>query len=304
MDASKELLSLLEKEDCNYDICRQLIKQIGGCTKIIEDKYGLKTTPLHEAIEHRHYEFAIELIKAGDADFDVEPDGWGPVIWNLQYLDSETEKEQWEESSYKLRLLIALINAGANPNPKSDGEELIHYIRFKIGEADGTHPERHHLWEMEHIVDAYAYGETERFVKKLAEQSVSRIMISDWGFYLLDDNLCDCDHAIFVFEDGERMSLSSYRVGDDEENFYAVSLREDLTLNSTKYHDVLPSSGNIKFISMYGDKECPTLHWLDLSIDDAILRIHAGEPDITVGIVGREDFDYDRRKRHNLFDDK
>ena len=94
MDASKELLLLFEKKDCNYDTCRRLIKEIGGCTQIIEDKYGLKTTPLHVAIDHRHYEFALELIKSGDADFDIDPDGCGSIIWKLQYLDSETEKEQ------------------------------------------------------------------------------------------------------------------------------------------------------------------------------------------------------------------
>ena len=56
-----------------------------------------------------HYEFAFELINAGGADFDVTPDGGESIIWNLQYLDGETEKEQWYESNFKLQILIALI---------------------------------------------------------------------------------------------------------------------------------------------------------------------------------------------------
>ena len=105
----------------------------------------------------------------------------------------------------------ALIAAGANPNPKEDedGEELLYYIRYKLNEGDGNH----HLWEMEHIIEAHAYGETERFFAKLKEQAVKAVALSDDGFWLIDDNLCDCDYAVFIFEDGERMTLSSYRVG-------------------------------------------------------------------------------------------
>ena len=38
------------------------------------------------------------------------------LIWELQYLWSEDEKSQWSESENKLRLIRALIKAGANPN--------------------------------------------------------------------------------------------------------------------------------------------------------------------------------------------
>ncbi len=303
MDKAIELFKLFEDPDCDYDKCRDLIREIGGCTRIVEDRFGLKTTPLHEAITQGHYDFALELIGEPGADLDVDPDGWGTVIWGLQYFDTETEEERLVESENKLRLMRALIAAGANPNPKEDedGEELLYYIRYKLNEGDGNH----HLWEMEHIIEAHAYGETERFFAKLKEQAVKAVALSDDGFWLIDDNLCDCDYAVFIFEDGERMTLSSYRVGDDEWDFYAVSVRKDIVLDPAKHHTVVAEHhDSIKFLSRYVQEDFPTSHWLDLSIDDAVLRIHADEPNITVGIVCHDFDDYEQIKRKTLFSDK
>lgn len=303
MDAAKELFALFAQENCDYDRCRQLIREIGGCTQIVEGAYGEKTTSLHEAIEsYRLYDFALELIGEAQADLDVDPDGWGTVLWGLQYLDSETEEEQWAESEYKLRLMRALIRAGANPNPVGDsGEDFVHWIRFRVGEWEGTYPENFHLWQIEHMIEAHTLGETERFFAKLSEQSVRQILLSDWGFRLLDDNLCDSDHAVFLFEDGERMMLSSYQTDDDEWNFYAVPLDEDQTLDKAKHHEILPLQGMIRLESRYSDTVCPTSHWLDLSIDDAILHIHADEPNITVAIGCRDEDDYESLWRTKLF---
>ena len=302
MDAVKELFSLFAQENCDYDRCRQLIREIGSCTRLVEDKHGLKTTPLHEAVDYRHYDFALELIGEAQADLDVDPDGWGPVLWGLQYLDSETEEEQWAESEHKLRLMRALIRAGANPNPVGDSDEdFVHWIRFKVGEWEGTYPENFHLWQIEHMIEAHTLGETERFFAKLSEQSIRQVLLSDWGFRLLDDNLCDSDYAVFLFEDGERMMLSSYQTDDDEWNFYAVPLDEDQTLDKAKHHEILPLQGMIRLESRYSDTVCPTSHWLDLSIDDAILHIHADEPNITVAIGCRDEDDYESLRRTKLF---
>lgn len=299
MNASEKLLALFENDTCDRETCLELIKEIGGCTQIIEDKYSLKTTPLHEAVSHGHYDLALELVGEEGADLDVDPDGWGCLMWELQYIDSETREEQAAESESKLRLVLALINAGADPNPKADGdgESLLSFIRYKLNEGEGDH----HIWEMEHIIDACAYGETERFLTKLKEQSVSRIMLSDLGFWLIDDNLCDCDHAVFVFEDGERMALSSYKVGDDEWDFYAVPVREGITLDPSRYHTIVANNNEtIKYLSMYD--ECSHMsHWLDLSIDDAVLRIHADEPDLAVGIVSHDTKDWGETTRQALF---
>ena len=302
MDAAKELFALFENENCDYAKCRELIRGIGGCTVIVEDKYGLKTTPLHEAVLGGHYDLAHELIQEEGADLDVDPEGWGTVLWNLQYLYTETEEEQWAESEQKLRLIRALIRAGANPNPVGDsGEDFLHWIRFKVGEWEGTHPENYHIWQIEHMIEAHTYGETERFLQKLKEQTISRILLSGWGFRSVDERLCDCDHAIVVFDDGERMMLSAYQVEDDEWDFYTVPLRDGLTLDAGKYHTILPRHGFIRLLSLYSDEGFPTSHWLDLAIDDAILRIHADEPNITVGIVARDDEDFEQLQRKTLF---
>ena len=58
----KYLLELFKDKNCNYGKCRELIEEIGGCTQIIEGEFGIQTTPLHEAIDHGHYDFALELI--------------------------------------------------------------------------------------------------------------------------------------------------------------------------------------------------------------------------------------------------
>ena len=302
MDAAKELFALFENENCDYAKCRELIRRIGGCTFIVEDKYGLKTTPLHEAVSGGHYDLAHELIQEEGADLDVDPEGWGSLIWDLQYLNAETEEGRWAESEQKLRLMRALIRAGANPNPVGDsGEDFLRWIRFKVGEWEGTHPENYHIWQIEHMIEAHTYGETERFLQKLKEQTISRILLSGWGFRSVDERLCDCDHAIVVFDDGERMMLSAYQVEDDEWDFYTVPLRDGLTLDAGKYHTILPRHGFIRLLSLYSDEGFPTSHWLDLAIDDAILRIHADEPNITVGIVARDDEDFEQLQRKTLF---
>lgn len=303
-ESMKDLLELFKDENCNYSKCRELIEEIGGCTQIVEGEFGLKTTPLHEAIDYGHYSFALELIEACKADFNVHLNDREALIWELQYLDSETEELQWTESENKLRLIRALIKAGANPNPTEGGEELIWWIRHKLNEGEGNEPQRYHTWQMEHMIEAHALGATERFFEKIKQQSIGCIMVSDWGFWLMDDDLCDCDHAIFVFEDGERMALSSYQIGDDEWDFYAVSLKDDLTLDRGKHHIISPSEDSIQFLSLYSMEEVPSSHWFDLSIDDAILRIHADDPDIRIGIASRDFNDYKKRKRNKLFLDQ
>lgn len=301
----KYLLELFKDENCNYGKCRELIVEIGGCTQIIEGEFGIQTTPLHEAIEHGHYDFALELIEStSNADWDVHTEDSEALIWELQYLWSETEELQWIESENKLRLIRALIKAGANPNPTEGGEELIWWIRYKVNEGEGNEPQRYHTWQMEHIIEAHALGATERFFEKIKQQSIRCIMVSDWGFWLMDDNLCNCDHAVFVFDDGVRMALSSYQTGDDEWDFYAVPIKDDLTLDRGKHHIISPSDDSIKFLSLYSMEDVPSSHWLDLSIDDAVLRIHADDPDIMVGIVSRNFNDYDKMKRKNLFLDR
>jgi hypothetical protein len=247
----RDLLKLLEDENCDYKRCSELIEKIGGCTQIVEGQFGLQTTPLHEVIDHGHYSFALELIKSCKADLNVQIDDREAIIWELQYLESETEELQWIESENKLRLIRALIKAGANPNPAEGGEELIWWIRYKVNEGEGNDPERYHLWQMEHLIEAHAMGITERFFEKIKQQSVQSIMVSDWGFWLIDDNLCDCDHAVFVFEDGVRMALSSYQTGDDEWDFYAVAIKDDLTLDHGKHYIISPSDDSINFLSLY-----------------------------------------------------
>ncbi len=302
----KDLLELFKDENCNYGKCRELIEKIGGCTQIVEGEFGLKTTPLHEAIDHGHYDFALELIEStSNADWDVHTEDNGALIWELQYLWSETEELQWIESENKLRLIRTLIKAGANPNPIEDNKELIYWIRYEVSDGGGTEPQRYHRWQMEHIIEAHTFGETKRFLRKLKEQNVRRVMLSDWGYWLMDDNLCECDHAVFVLEDGERMALSSYQVADDEWDFYAVAVREDIILNPTKHHTIVADNNDsIKYLSCYAGEDCSTSHWLDLSIDDAVLRIHADDPNIMVGIVCRDSNDYDKMKRKNLFLDR
>ena len=105
----ERLLKLLNSDSCDYDICRQIIAEIGGCTQIIEGKFGVKTTPLHEAIEGGHYDFALELINEPGANLDVDPDGWGTLIRELQYLNGETQEERRLESKNKLTLMKKIM---------------------------------------------------------------------------------------------------------------------------------------------------------------------------------------------------
>ena len=300
MEDVKKLLNILKSKNCNYDECLEMIMKIGGPTQIIEDEYRLKTTPINEVVRYAHYDFTLSLINNYCVDYNVQTVDNCPLIWELQYLDSgKSEQELWSESENKLKLIRALIKAGATPNPICDGENLLGYIRFKLDEGEESRPTRYHLWNMEHIIEASVCGQTQRFFNKLKEKAVERIMLSKWGFWLIDDDLCDCDHAIFIFEDGEKMSLSSHQVDDDEWEFYAVSIGGDMMPSESRYRTVLPASEYIRYREQeYAD---PLSKWLDLSIDDAILRIHADDVNLMVGVVATNGVDFLKLKRQTLF---
>lgn len=291
-EAAAELIQLFENENCDYDRCRELIREIGGCTQIIPDG-TLKTTPLHEAVSYGHYDFAMELICESGANLDVNPGGWGTLIWNLQYLEAEDDEKRRKESQWKLRLVRALIAAGANPNPVEDGEELMYYVRFKVGEREGDGIDQWHDYQLEHIVEAHAYGQTERFFEKVRTMSIEGIWVSDWGFWMFDDDACDADHAVFMFEDGERYLLSAYQTGDDEWEFYAVSVKKDRQLDSTKHHAILPQSGKIAFVGKDED--------LTLSIDDAALFIQPMEGYLGIGLTELSGGCFEKQNRKTLF---
>ena len=279
----KELLNLFEGKNCDFDKCRKLIKKIGGCTQIIQDKIGGKTTPLHEAICYGHYDFALELIGEPGANLDINPDGWGSVLWNLQYLDAETEEEKWIEIKNKLKLLRALVAAGANPNPTDEvGEDFLSWLNYKIGEGDIHIAEKYFVTQIAHIIEAHTYNQTDIFFEKLKKQKVSYIMLSRWESSLIGYNLCDCSYAVFIFDDGEKILLSSHQVDDDEWEFHASPIY--FVFSPENYHNVIPISDSIEIISHYSDEFCSIL---DLSIDDGILRIRTNEIGITIGIVGK-----------------
>ena len=301
-EAAAELIQLFENEICDYDRCRALIREIGGCTKIIPDG-NFKTTPLHEAVSGGHYDFAMELIREPGADLNVASDWCGPLMWELQYLWTETEAEQWKESEQRLRLVRALIEAGADPNPVLDGEELLYYVRYEVNEKEGDKPQWAHWWWMEHIVEAHAYGQTERFFEKVRTVPVDAVLVFQSGLWMIDDDLCESDHAIFVFADGERMALSSYQVDDEEWDFYAVPVHEDLKLKPEAYKSILPAEGKIGYIAKEDEAEFSS-HYLRLSIDDGALLLHAEEGTVCFGVVELMEFNYENQKRKDLFIDE
>lgn len=295
MDYVKTLLDQYESDNCDFSVCREMISEIGGPSEIINGKFKQPTTPIHEAVEYGYYDFAAELAAYEGANLDLQTPDIIPLVWELQFLHSEGRKERFRESEGRLRVLRALIRAGANPNPLC-GENLLPYISFKIDDGEEDYPSMQHLWEMEHIIEAHAYGETERFFKKLEESAITSIAVSDHGFWLMDDNLCETDHAIFVFDDGEKMLLSSYQKDDDEWDFYARAISDEMFARQAYSRTILANEGNIRLLSLYAHPEDPTSHTLDLYIDDAILRFHADEPNIMIGVCNLNDFVPGRRQ--------
>lgn len=147
-------------------------------------------------------------------------------------------------------------------------------------------------------------SEMKNFKEKLISNHIKEILISQRFFWLMDDNLCDCDHAIFCFEDNEKYLLSSRMINEEEWDFYAFKIEDNYYINE-KYHSILPTDDPIKYVSLYSLEEIPTSHYLDLSLDDAYLRIHADEYNLVVGVVNPDDnFDWKKRKRKTIFIDK
>ncbi len=295
-----ELMRLFQIENCDYDRCRQLIRDIGGATKIVVGPCDEKITPIHEAVNNGHYDFAMELFCEPHADLNVDPDGMGPLMWELQYLWEENKEKCCNESKHKLRLARALIEAGADPNPVLDGEELLCYVRFKLSEGDGGEISQWHNCQLEHIIEAHAYGKTECFFEKIRTMSIQEIWVSNSGFWMFDDDNCDADHAIFLLENGERFMLSAYQVGEEKWDFYAVLLKSDLQLNYSKHHCILPQRGKIKFVEKEDDEELGS-HVLTLSVDDATLFVQSMEGYLNIGIAELANNSGKEKNRKKLF---
>ena len=289
-----ELMQLFKSEDCDYERCRQLIREIGGCCKVVKGEYDLETTPLYDAVNYGHYDFAMELIREPGADLNVAPDGDPPLMWELQYLWEEDEKKRCLESKERLRLVRALIEAGADPNPVLDGEELMYYVRFKVAEREGDGIDQWHNTQLEHIVEAHAYGKTALFFEKLRTTPVREIQVSDWSFWLFDEDSCDTDHAVFVFDDGEEFSLSSYQTGDDTWDFYAVPVAKNVRIDPAKYHIIRSQEGAIAWVESEDDS-------FSLSLDDALLRVVPMEGYLSIAITERTAGALESQRRRELF---
>ena len=95
-----ELMQLFQSENCDYERCRQLIREIGGCCKVVKGECDLETTPLYDAVNYGHYDFAMELIREPGADLNVAPDGDAPLMWELQYLWEEDEEKRFFEKLF------------------------------------------------------------------------------------------------------------------------------------------------------------------------------------------------------------
>ena len=289
-----ELMQLFQSENCDYGRCRQLIREIGGCCKVVKGEYDLETTPLYDAVNYGHYDFAMELIREPGADLNVAPDGDSPLMWELQYLWEEDEEKRRLESKERLRLVRALIEAGADPNPVVDGEELMYYVRFKVVEREGDGIDQWHNTQLEHIVEAHAYGQTERFFEKVSTMPIESIWVSDWGFWLFDEDSCDTDYAVFVFDDGEEFLLSSYQTGDDTWDFYAVPVAKNVRRDPGKYHIIRSQEGAILWAEREDDS-------FSLSLDDALLRITSMEGYLSIAITEQAAGARETQRRRELF---
>lgn len=299
----KEFVELIKNNNCDYGRCKELITEIGGYTNIIEVEYRCITTPLHELISYGHYDFALEAINSANIDPNVRTEDEAPIIWDLQYLDGESDSEKWDESEKKLRIMRALISKGADPNPFVDNEELISFIRCKIAECSETYPNHVHLLYMEHIIDAFANGKKDSFFKLLEDQPIKYVMVSKTGFLLVDNDVCDAEYLIFIFENGERYCLSGYQTGDDEWDFYAAPVKKEIILSEKCYNLIYPTEDYIRF-KVYEINEFGYFRFRFV-IDDASLLVYNDENGVTVVIRNLDpEADDVNRKRKDLFIDR
>ena len=75
------------------------------------------------------------------------------MIGELQYLEADSKEAQRKESEKKLDVVRALIQAGVNPNPVLEGEELLAYLRFKICEQEKSRPALQHFIKIERLLE-------------------------------------------------------------------------------------------------------------------------------------------------------
>lgn len=282
-DSTIELLSLFSYKDCDYNRCRELIKEIGSVTRIIASDDDFETTPLHAAIDHEHYDFALELINEPNANLDVKTDDQAPIIWDLQHLWFGTEKERFIESLKKQEILQAMIKNGANPNPVIDGESLLNYLRFKINEDD---EDLCHLIQMEHTIDAHANGVTDYFLEKLQKNSVKSIFMSKYDFRYFDKSTILCDHVLVLFDDNEHFIVSSYESSTYKYALYAVKVPcESDTTEYDNYEKLITERPNIIFLKSINESE---LNCIEFDVDGAKLIISKDGLGVCINVTNKE----------------
>lgn len=130
-----ELENMILSKDIDIEKAEELMKQVDVNQEFVA-KHNYKTTLLEQAAMRANLPIAELLLKYG-ADPNQLIDGDESTLWNLQYDDGETEKENEQ------RLLIAqrLLEYGADPlvDPDKTGESLLDYVVFAVFNDDDSY---------------------------------------------------------------------------------------------------------------------------------------------------------------------
>ncbi len=128
-----ELETMIENKVFDADKAENIIKQIDVNQEFVAQKYNCKSTLLEWAAMWANLPMVELLLKYG-ADPNQLFNGDESTLWNLQYNDGETERENEQ------RLLIAqrLLEHGADPlvDPDKTGEPLLDYVVYAVFNDD------------------------------------------------------------------------------------------------------------------------------------------------------------------------
>lgn len=118
-----ELEKMCQQRDFDITVAEDIISKINVNQVFPSSEYCLDTTLLSCAAEGANYKMVELLLKHG-ADpnliYDNETEN---VLWDLQYSEDNTD-----ENETRLRIVKLLLDYGANPLLKLEGEELYHWV--------------------------------------------------------------------------------------------------------------------------------------------------------------------------------
>ena len=145
-----ELEKMCLQKDFDQTKAKQIIRQIDIDQVFKSSRFALDTTLLTRATEESNYDMVELLLKNGANPNLVYGKKFYEenALWDLQY-----SSENAEEDTIRLNIFKLLLDHGASPHIKVEGEDLLQWAISNWGEDEGMQSD--YRFEFIKLLEAY-----------------------------------------------------------------------------------------------------------------------------------------------------